>query len=256
MIAPEHYPRTDGKKALILSEMTWPELSEALSGLEFALIPTGSTEQHGPGGTFAVDTARAEGLSRLVAARLYPQAVSVPPIPYGVSHHHMKFPGTVTVEASIFSALCEQVMGSLYAHGLRKFVLINGHGGNVPALGVAANRFRFSYPDSRVVSIAITKLVVDVRDEGADSLLMGHACEGEMSQCMYLAPWTVRVDALAPGEIRPGVMPATPAITEARPFDELTINGALGDATRSSEEFGRAMIEAAVERLAEYLKEW
>ncbi len=256
MIGPHDYRQTEESPALIMSELTWPEFEAARSELEFALIPSGSSEQHGPGGTFAIDTARAEGVSRLLAARLHPRAISVPAIPYGVSHHHMNFPGTITIEPEVFTATVYQVMSSLYQHGLRKFVLINGHGGNVPALGVAANSFRFEHPDSQVACIAITKLVMDVRDAVADSPLMGHACEAEVSQCMYLAPWTVREEALAPGQVRPGVEPPNPAITESRFFDELTANGALGDATRSSEEFGRQMIDAAVERLALFLDSW
>ncbi len=256
MIGPEGYRQSTDKQALILAEMTWPEFRSAAPNLEIALIPTGSTEQHGPGGTFAVDTARADGLARLVAARLYPRVVCAPAVSYGVSHHHMSFPGTMTLEPDTFTAICDQIMESFYAHGIKKMVFINGHGGNVPAQTVAANRFRFRHHDTRVATVAITKLVLDIRDSGTDSPLTGHACEAELSQCLYMAPWTVRESALAAGEIHHGAQASNPAFTEARPFESLTANGALGDATRSTVEFGRAMIDTATDRLAQILSEW
>jgi creatinine amidohydrolase len=65
-------------KAHILPEMTWPEAKEALAQAKLALLPVGSFEQHGPHGTFEVDAARAVGFGKLLAARMYPQAVLSP----------------------------------------------------------------------------------------------------------------------------------------------------------------------------------
>ena len=92
-------------RAHILPEMTWPEAKEALALAELALIPVGSFEQHGPHGTFEVDTGRAYGFGKLLAARMYPQVVLSPVVNIGVSYHHLNFPGTITLRPETFMAV-------------------------------------------------------------------------------------------------------------------------------------------------------
>src|SRR6516162_6363485 len=89
-----------------LSEMTSPEFREAAKTIKVALIPVGATEQHGPNLALATDYAVAHRLSQRLAQRLHPRAVVVPPIPFGFSHHHMSFAGTITVSPETFTAIC------------------------------------------------------------------------------------------------------------------------------------------------------
>ena len=81
--------------------MTSPETAKALAKAEVALIPVGATEQHGPNMTLETDTAvayrwRCDGDVALSGA-------IAPPLPYGVSYHHMKFPGTMTLSPGTVS---------------------------------------------------------------------------------------------------------------------------------------------------------
>jgi creatinine amidohydrolase len=178
-------------KAHILPEMTWPEAKKALAQAKLALIPVGSFEQHGPHGTFEVDTGRAYGFGKLLAARMYPQVVLAPPVNIGVSYHHLNFPGTITLRPETFMAVVYDVVWSLKQHGIGKFLILNGHGGNIPSLGVV-----------------IVKL-------------------GEGFNLAY-----------------------------AYRFDEITANGALGDATQASEELGWAIVEAALDHAIEFLQDF
>src|SRR5512136_861403 len=114
----------------ILSEMTWQDAKDAFAHAELAIIPTGSFEQHGPHMTFEVDTARAHGFGRLLAERMYPRVILAPPISFGVSYHHMKFPGTITLRADTFQAVVYDIVWSLREHGIKQFYIVNGHGGN------------------------------------------------------------------------------------------------------------------------------
>jgi hypothetical protein len=59
-----------GEQTYVLPEMTWPEAKEALARAELALAPVGSFEQHGPHGAFELDTGRAAGFGKLLAACL------------------------------------------------------------------------------------------------------------------------------------------------------------------------------------------
>jgi len=246
------------QKAFILSEMTWPEAREALTQAKVALVPVGSFEQHGPHGTFEVDTGRAHGFGRLLAARLYPRAVLAPTLNLGVSYHHMSFPGTITLRPETFIAAVYDVVWSLHQHGVDRFLILNGHGGNIPALGVVIVKLREEL-GVKVAWTSFTSLGREVIEAQVTSESKGHACEGEISQALYLAPQTVRREALAPGEYKgypyrhlgKGFNLAYPYR-----FDEITANGALGDATKASEELGREIIEAALGKAVEFLEDF
>jgi creatinine amidohydrolase len=188
-------------QAFILPEMTWPEARDALAQARVALLPVGSFEQHGPHGTFEVDTARAYAFGKLLAARMVPRAVLAPAINVGVSFHHMNFPGTITLRPETFIAAVCDVVWSLHQHGLERFLLLNGHGGNIPSLGVAIVKLQEEL-GVKVAWTSFTSLGREVVEARVTSESKGHACEGEISQALFLAPHTVRQEALTPGEYK------------------------------------------------------
>ena len=178
------------------------ELKEALDTVDLAVIPLGATEQHGPHGTFAVDTGRAEGFARRLGERLYPRAVICPVIPYGFSPHHMSFPGTITLTGSTYLKILEEIVDSLYRHGLRKFFFANSHGGNRPPLEILMGELTARYSDVKAAHCVISRMAREVYAAETHSAIMGHACEGEMSQAMVLAPYTVRTEALERADLK------------------------------------------------------
>jgi creatinine amidohydrolase len=245
-------------RAFILPEMTWPEAKEALAQAKVALIPVGSFEQHGPNGTFELDTGRAYGFGKLLAARMCPQAVLAPAVGFGVSYHHMNFPGTITLRPDTFMAMVYDVVWSLREHGINTFLILNGHGGNIPALGVLIVKLKQEL-GVRVAWTSFTSLGREVIRERVTSESKGHACEGEISQALYLAPHTVRQEALVPGEYKGYPYRHLDEgfnLAYAYAFDEITANGALGDATLASEELGKDIIEAALKNAVEFLEDF
>jgi len=205
-----------------------------------------------------MDTSRAYGFGKLLAARMYPQAVLAPPINLGVSYHHMNFPGTITLRTETLMAVIYDVVWSLKQHGIEKFLILNGHGGNIPSLGVVIVKLREEL-GVKIAWTGFTSLAREVLQERIKSESIGHACEGEISQAMVLAPHTVRREAITPGEFKgypyrhlgEGFDLAYPYR-----FDEITANGALGDATQASEELGREIVEAALQRVIEFLQDF
>lgn len=242
-------------RRLYLYEMTWPEVKEALPDVKVAIIPTGSTEQHGPHGTFEVDTARAREFSLKLAERVYPHALVAPCVNLGISPHHMHFPGTITLSAETFIQVLMDVSRSLYQHGIRRFLFINGHGGNRPALTIVVNRLHQEL-GVKAAWASPTSVADDIIKQRVKSPITGHACESEMSQVLYLYPQAMKRDRVEKGKIREeiketyGKLP----VEEGHFWEELTENGALGDAREASEELGREVIEVALDRLTEFLK--
>lgn len=243
-----------------LYHMTWPEVDEALETVQVALIPTGSCEQHGPHLEMRTDTVRAYEVAKRLGRRFHPQTILCPALPLGYSEHHLGFAGTLSLRPSTFAAVVHDILESLYHHAIRRFLIINGHGGNNPSLQTVASQFKNQHACEIAVT-GITPMVADLVRESADNLSLGHACEVEVSQAMVLAPEIVRLDKLEAARMKQPWLPfasyefAT-RITMPYRFDEMTANGALGDATRWSEEFGAAMIDTAVDRISVFLREF
>ncbi|MEX2534764.1 MAG: creatininase family protein, partial [Trueperaceae bacterium] len=125
-------------KAYELAAMTSPEFAGAQDEIRIALQPIGATEQHGPNLAMGTDFRSAEAISRRLAARLHPKAVVLPAIPYGLSGHHMGFPGTISLSPETMLGLLRDVARSLKQHGVDGLILVNGHNGNTGILNVAA----------------------------------------------------------------------------------------------------------------------
>lgn len=245
---------------VLLAEMTWPEVEAARQRAPLALLPVGACEQHGPHMALETDTARAEEFCVLLARRLAPRAVVAPCVPVGVSEHHMAFPGTLTLSAVTLQQVLYELGESLYRHGWRRLFILNGHGGNEPAVGVAAGRLQAAFPDLRVAYSGITPVVPDVARELAVSKVNGHACEIETSQTLYLRPHLVHPDRYEPGALLPTAdLPyagqnGPGRVRFPQPFHLATANGALGDPRASSVEVGRQLVETALDRLSEFLE--
>lgn len=254
----------DKQPSVLLSEMTWPEARDALKAARVAIIPVGSTEQHGPGMTLATDITLATAAAIRVARAIYPLAVIAPPLPYGLSSHHMSFPGTISLTAMTFSAVLMDVMDSLRSHGIERFFLLNGHGGNQAALSVIATEA------TRELQVQVATAIYYA---GASDLLIehfgrtyAHACEIEASLALAAAPSLVRQEALEKGEELPasyrhtsvsgGGTPAGAFVTNPSPFEHLTRIGNIGDPRLASAEVGEAVVALAVERLVEFLEDF
>jgi creatinine amidohydrolase len=243
----------NGTNGLLLWELSWPEIREIRDKVQLVLLPVGSNEQHGPNLAVNMDIASCAEFCRRASARMYPKVAVAPPMPWGVSFHHMNFPGTITLSQETFIQVLVEVMSSLYHHGFERFLIVNGHGGNVPAMNVASVRAReelqvpfvgacsyFSFGDRSIVEKYCT------------SEITGHACEVETARAMALVPEVVKHGALAKGEVTElqsgfGQLAKRYNVSIPYRFDQLTRNGALGDATQATEEFGQELMESALE---------
>ncbi len=123
-----------------LVQLTWPEAGKAIKACLVALLPVGSVEQHGPHLPLATDSM----IAQAIAVRLVedPRWLLLPSLSLGVSHEHGQFWGTLTVSAEELRGLALATIHSAAAHGITRFVLVNGHGTNCAALDDAARVLR------------------------------------------------------------------------------------------------------------------
>lgn len=237
---------------LMLADLSWPEIRDIQDQVELVLLPVGSNEQHGPNLAVKMDIAAATEFSRRASARMAPRVAVAPPVPWGVSFHHMNFPGTITLSTETFIQVLVEVIASLSHHGFGRFLIVNGHGGNIPAMNIAAVRAREELDVPFVGACSYFSFSdPEISKRYVKSDITGHACEVETSTAMELVPDVVKHGSLAVGEITElnrGFQRQAARYDVSIPyrFDELTANGSLGDATQASPEFGRELIESAL----------
>ena len=242
--------------AFVLSQMSWPEVQEALKTAQLVIIPTGSCEQHGPNMTMETDAAICYALAEKLAQRLHPRALLTSVVPWGISPHHMSVPGTITLRSTTYEAILWDIVSSLKSHGIKYFLFVNGHGGNMDALNLISLKMRTEL-NVQVAVMFYLHLSADVVKAGSQTRLYGHACEVEVSVGQYLAPKTVK-ENLVPGDVLPYAHAYTDIKAATRVdypfvFEDFTANGALGDARLATIEFGQDIIETTLDRTLQFL---
>jgi len=241
---------------MYIADETWPELGDYFDDESLALVPLGSTEQHGPHLPLATDHLIAEALASEAAERT--GYLRTPTINVGVSPHHRQFNGTMWVDAPEFRDYVESFTRNLTYHGIDRVVYVNAHGGNVDHLREVGRRLRDAeelYAIEWMWDESIPELVDDLFEQNGP-----HGGPKETAMIQHLRPELVREDRLA--DARDGGVPDVEAADTvkhgARTFYDAadnTGNGVLGDQTDATAEKGAELFKAASEQLCQ-LCEW
>ena len=247
-------------KRFYMGELTWPDVEEFLSNHDVVVVPVGSCEQHGPHLPLDTDAYDVFWLSRKAAEKAG-CALVAPPIYYGVSSHHMDFPGTVTLRPHTLEELAYEVAGSLIKHGFRKIVFENGHGGNTPALESAAQRIKAD--TGAFVVVDTVSLIPDFIEEFIETLYDAHAGEFETSTTLANREELVVTERIEKPRIKLpeskytkiGLKEKGPRVYWGFRTKEISETGVIGDPTKASKEKGEKAWEIAIERLADLLTE-
>ena len=115
-------------------ELNWMQLEEYLERDDRIVLPLGSTEQHAYL-SLGTDSILAE---RVAIEAAEPLGVPVLPVlPYGLTPAFAAFPGSPSLRVETLLGVVRDLLGSLHRQGFRRFLLVNGHGGNMPVGSVA-----------------------------------------------------------------------------------------------------------------------
>ncbi len=241
-------------------DLTWEEIKERLREIKAVLLPIGSCEQHGPHLPLGTDTYSVIILSERLAENLKGKVYILPPIWYGISPHHMKFPGTITISPQTLANFVFDIASSLKYHGIQKLVIINGHGGNIPTLTDVLRRIR----DELGIEVALVNpwiLIGDIIQKVLETDIWGHACEFETSTALVEIPDKIRIDKIRkptlkiPSVRHIAVWEKNRVITPWN-TDEFTDTGSIGDPTKASREKGEILFNAMLERTLEFIKDF
>jgi creatinine amidohydrolase len=224
-----------------LADIASPDAADADTDL--ALLPVGSTEQHGPHAPLGTDTHAAAAVAAAGAEAFDGPVAVAPPIPVGVSEEHRAFAGTLWVSPDAFRDYVREVAASL-AENFARIVVVNGHGGNAaPLREVCARLTRDG--DARAVPFTWF--------DGVDD--MGHAGPVETSVLLYTHPDLVREgrieEAAADAADRWGDWVGGANV--AYDAEAFAPNGVVGDPRDASAGRGEELLAAAGAALAELL---
>jgi creatinine amidohydrolase len=238
-----------------LSEASWTDADAVETDL--AVLPVGSTEQHGPHAPLGTDALAAHVVAENGADRYDSEVVVAPTIPVGVAEEHRHFAGTLWVSEDTFRSYVRETVASLASHGWNRVVVVNGHGGNIAPLREVCGRLT---RDEVAYAVPFTWFdAVDADDvEGwPEGAAMGHGGPLETSLIRALDPDLVDEDrfAAASADGAEGWGEWHAGTNLAYDSAEFTDSGVVGDPGLSSEVFGERLLDAASEALAGLLGE-
>ena len=111
-----------------LSNLTWPHAEDYFRTHDTVLIGVGSIECHGRHMPLGTDTLIPDFLIDQIETKS--DVLICPTIPYGAAESLCDYPGTVDLGTELLYQVLSRICDCLFQHGARRFVILNGHGGN------------------------------------------------------------------------------------------------------------------------------
>ncbi len=239
-------------------KLTWKEIEERLKVVDTAILPCGAIEQHGPHLPVDIDYYDAVYLANKVGeACSEPRPFVLPPIPYGVSYHHEDFKGTLSVTNDSLSRFVYDIGMNLAKNGIKKLIILNGHGDNAPTLSYAAQMINRDAEIFVCVDTGETS-DIDLYDliETPNDI---HAGEIETSTTMALRPEVVRMDEVVNETLEFGSKyldyTSDRGVAWYVQTSKISESGIMGDPTKANAEKGKKMWEIMVAHLVGFVEE-
>ena len=228
---------------------------------EVAVIPFGATEPHNLHLPYGMDTLEGDTVGERICEAAHNRGAKVvllPTLPYGTQTNQKELPLAMNIYPSTMRTIVGDLAESLVRSGIRKVVLLNGHGGNdmkwilremygrTPAHLFLCDWYH-AFDD-------VYDEIFDVRDDHA----------GEMETSFALAYCPELVARNADGSLAADDGPVAQTRFEAlnrgwvsisRPWHLLTTNSGVTSPHAATAEKGRRMLAVLVERLAGFLVE-
>lgn len=207
----------------VLAHLTAPEAAARLAAGTCVLWPMGSLETHGPHAPMG-DHLLAEAIARRMAeaaGALGADALVAPALPFGGDDVFAGVPGAVALSPATLEAVVAETLDALLAGGARRVVVVNGHGGSVPAIEAAQRRV-LRARGALVPALHLWRIAAAALPAlGADPRAAGHGGDPVWSAALHLLP-----DACRPDLARPAVTPPPVLGLPVAGFGAVTLEGA------------------------------
>jgi creatinine amidohydrolase len=238
-----------------LDELTYDDVKHG-PPFEVAVIPFGATEPHNlhlPYGTDTFQVDRIADMACALAAEQGARVLRLPAIPYGTETNQMAFPLAMNLNPTTLAAVVTDLVRSLETHGIRKCVIVNGHGGNdfkwlLRQLYGTTSVHLFLCNWYKVAADVYPRIFEDAGD---------HAGEMETSMALAHFPALVKPEVADDGAMAPSRFEAVRRgwVEITRAWHLLTTNSGAGNPHPASAEKGHAVTDEVVRRMAAFLVE-
>lgn len=209
-----------------MAELTSQEAREQLTEGAVVLLPMGSLEDqgiHAPMGDYLAADLMAVEIAKKARAEGVPTFVA-PVIPFGGRDYFDSSHGGISISHATLCGILDDMFACLNRHGIRKLMIVNGHGGNVPAITEVALRWRqktgLFVPSMYLWQVAYGQLPDLIgADKAAKS--SGHGGDPLTSMGLHFYPNLLRDDLR-----RPAPTAATVKDLQVSGFSSISYDGA------------------------------
>lgn len=252
---------TNGK--VRTAEMTWREVEEAVQRGAAAIVPMGSTEEHGPHsptGDYVIADVIAERVARETGD------VMIPTIPFSYSEYFRHYPGTITLQPETMRLLVKDTVECLLDQGFRHVILLNGHKGNEPILLPLIRQIRRERKTLvPIVAPLAFGLAGGLEKELYGDTPTGHGGEPIGSIMAHLFPDNMRLDLAEDWDVKPflgqpsaglnGIVFEGKQVGLAINMGDITPpSGSLSEPRNASADKGERIVTAAVKNLSAFVR--
>ncbi len=227
-------------------QLTWEEIGTLVaSGIDGAILPVGATEQHGPHLGCGMDTEIASRLCRDVAEKT--GVPLLPALPYGCSiGHSQRWPGTLALQPKTLIDVVKDIGDWLYASGIRRLFMVNGHVTNAAPLRCAQEMLRAEHDDMMIALINSAAISDRVREKHFADAEDWHANAAETALMQAIAPEMVREEKIVAADDPD----RTTDSVFAHPVNRTSSNGVTGYPSRATKVEGEQLYAWMVEDLS------
>lgn len=184
-----------------ISELTAQESRDYLNEDAVVLLPMGSLEDqgtHAPMGDWMAADIMAIEIAKAAREMGVPTFVA-PCLPFGGKDYFESTHGGISIRQSTLVAILDDMFACLARHGLKKVMIINGHGGNVTAITEVALRWR-QKEGMFVPSLYLWQVAYEILKEilGPEKAakVSGHGGDPLTSMGLYHYPHLIREDLM------------------------------------------------------------
>jgi creatinine amidohydrolase len=228
-----------------ITDMNWMQVEAYLKRDDRCVLPLGSTEQHAYL-SLSVDSILSE---RVALEAADPLGVPVfPVVAYGITPYFRAYPGTISLRVETYLRVVRDILDGMAESGFRRILIVNGHGGNIPAASLA-REWMADHPGVAVKfhnwwNAPKTWAKVQAIDTSA-----WHA------SWMENFPWTRLAGVQSPEIEKPAIDTALLNVLDPRGLRSYLEDGSFGGKYQRADEEMQAMWDVAVEETRAMLNE-